>query len=321
MNIVACKVCGNTNNNEIFSVREMYLGLRENFLYQKCGNCGLMQLLDIPKDLAKYYPLDKYYSLKNEEDKNIRVEFLRKIKANYLLYNKNKFAGSLMSIGYKIPEYYEWLKKGNIQFEYKILDVGCGNGGLLKSLNKIGFTNLTGIDPFNDKDLFFGDIKIYKKNLFEMEGKYDFIMLNHVFEHLDEPQKVIKKLYNLLDNGKYLLIRTPVMNTYAWNIYSTDWMSLDAPRHLIIHTVKSIQLLCDMSGFKLDDVVFDSTEDGLVGSEQYKKDVALNDPGSFFHNRKTALFSKEKIDELKQIGKEKNITGNGDQAAFYLYKP
>ena len=72
------------------------------------------------------------------------------------------------------------------------------------------------------------------------------------------------------------------MNTYAWNTYNTDWMSLDAPRHLIIHTVKSIQLLCDMAGFKLDGVVFDSTEDGLVGSEQYKKDVALNVNRIFF---------------------------------------
>jgi SAM-dependent methyltransferase len=208
-----------------------------------------------------------------------------------------------------------------VQFDDKILDVGCGNGGLLKSLNRIGFTNLTGIDPFNDKDLFFGDIKIYKKDLFKMVGKYDFIMLNHVLEHLDEPQRIVKKLYDLLNNGRYLLIRTPVMNTYAWDTYNTDWMSLDAPRHLIIHTIKSIQLLCDMTGFKLDDVVFDSTEDGLVGSEQYKKDVALTEPGSFFSNRKTALFSKEEIDDLKKISKEKNINRDGDQAAFYLYKP
>ena len=321
MNIVACKVCVNPTNNKIFSVREMYLGLRENFFYQKCGNCSLMQLLNIPEDLSKYYPIDKYYSLKEEEDNNVHVEFLRKVKASYLLYNKNIIAGSLLSIGYKVPQYYAWLKKGKVQFEDKILDVGCGNGGLLKSLNKIGFTNLTGIDPFTDKDLFFGNIKIYKKSLFEMEGKYDFIMLNHVFEHLDEPVKVIKKLYDLLDNGKFLLIRTPVMNTYAWATYKTDWMSLDALRHLIIHTIKSIQLLCDITGFKLKDVVFDSTEDGLVGSEQYKKDVALIEPGSFFKNRKTALFSKEEIDELKRIAKEKNTSGDGDQAAFYLYKP
>ena len=321
MNIVACKVCGNTTNNEIFSVREMYLGLREIFFDQKCGNCGLMQLLNIPDDLSKYYPIDKYYSLKNEDDKNVRVEFLRKLKANYLLYNKNPFWGRLMSIGYKIPEYYEWLTTGNVQFEDKILDVGCGNGGLLKSLNKIGFTNLTGLDPFNDKDLSFGNIKIYKKNIFEIEGKYDFIMLNHVFEHLNEPQKIIKKLYDLLNHGKYLLIRTPVMNTYAWNTYKTDWMSLDAPRHLIIHSIKSMQMLCDMAGFKLEKIVFDSTEDGLAGSEQYKKNVAVNEESSFFKNRDTALFSKEKIDELKEIAKEKNISGEGDQAAFYLFKP
>ena len=75
MNIVACKVCGNTTNNEIFSVREMYLGIREKFLYQKCGNCGFDAVLDIPGNLSKYYPLDKYYSLKNEDDKKLRLNF------------------------------------------------------------------------------------------------------------------------------------------------------------------------------------------------------------------------------------------------------
>ena len=321
MDTVPCKVCANTLNNEIVEVREMYLGMRESFPYQKCGNCGLMQLLNIPADLARYYPPDTYYSLKGDSNEKVHVEWLRKIKTEHLLYQKNNLAGSLLSMGYTVPEYYQWLKKAKARFSDAILDVGCGSGGLLKSLNRMGFTNLTGIDPFNEKDLDYGDVKIYRKGIFKMEGKYDLIMLNHVFEHMDEPKKIIMKLYDLLNSGKYLIIRTPVMNNYAWHTYKTNWMSLDAPRHLIIHTGKSIQLLCNMARFRLDDVVYDSTEDGLIGSEQYKKDMPLVDPASYFSNRKESTFSKQQISDFKRTAMEKNKEGNGDQAAFYLYKP
>lgn len=321
MNSIPCKVCDNLENNKMFEVKEMYLGLREKFVYQHCGNCGLMQLLNIPENLSKYYPPDKYYSFKSEVNKKVKPELFRKIKAEYLLHNKNRIAGKLLSLGYKVPEYFEWLKKTKVHLTDAILDVGCGNGGLLISLNKMGFTNLTGIDPFNENDLDYGDIKIYKKTIFETEGEYDLIMLNHVLEHMDEAQNVINRLYDLLKNGKYLLIRTPVMESYAWHKYHNNWMNLDAPRHLIIHTIKSIKILCERSGFILKDIVFDATADSLIGSEQYQKNIALIDEDSYLKNRKSKLFSEKELEDFKIIANEKNKTGEGDQAAFYLYKP
>ncbi len=39
-----------------------------------------------------------------------------------------------------------------IKFRDRILDVGCGNGSLLAQLLKIGFTNLTGVDPFINEE-------------------------------------------------------------------------------------------------------------------------------------------------------------------------
>src|SRR3954469_22698703 len=196
--IKECKLCGNKEGNELFSIKEMQLGLRDFFRYMYCADCGCMQLLDLPPILSKYYPKD-YYSFKHDLIFPKRPDLLRKIKASYLLYGKNRLLGRLLSIGYKIPEYYDWLKIPEIKFDDSILDVGTGNGDLLLNFFKIGFTNLTGIDPFIDRERHYGNITVYKKNIFEMDGRYDYIMLNHVIEHMEEPKKVLKKLYQLLN--------------------------------------------------------------------------------------------------------------------------
>ena len=199
-----CTVCGNTNNNTLYEVKEMQLGLREMFTYMECGHCGCMQLEDIPEDLGKYYPNDGYYSFNLGLAVSEKPDTLRKLKASYLIYGKNKLPGSLLSIGYTAPDYYSWIKQAGVQYNDAILDVGTGNGSLLVNLFKIGFSILTGIDPFINANRQYGSINIYKKTIFELTGQFDFIMLHHAFEHMDEPLKVLQQLYRLLKKEKYL---------------------------------------------------------------------------------------------------------------------
>ena len=316
-----CKVCGNSTNNKLHKIKEMQLGLREMFDYSACANCGCMQLQNIPDDLGKYYPNEGYYSFNLGLDVRTKPDALRKIKASYLIYGKNKLIGSILSVGYKVPDYYSWIKNAGIQYNDVILDVGTGNGSLLLSLFKIGFTNLTGIDPFIDKDQHYGAINIYKKNIFETEGQFDYIMLHHAFEHMDEPLKVLQHLYKLVKPRKFLLIRTPVMGMYSWKHYDVNWMDLDAPRHIIIHSLKSMELLAQQAGFELRKTVFDGNYMSLIGSDQYAKDIALQDANSYMINKAASGYSKNGIKNFKAINLQNNATGQTDQAAFYLFKP
>lgn len=317
----SCKVCGNKTNNKLHQVKEMQLGLRETFSYMECANCGLMQLQNIPADLGKYYPNDGYYSFNLGLDVKNKPDALRKIKASYFIYGKNKIAGSILSAGYKKPDYYDWIKNTGVHYNDAILDVGTGNGSLLHSFYKIGFTNLHGVDPFIKKDKDYGSIKIYKKDIFETTGEFDLIMLHHVFEHIDEPLKVLQQLYRLLKKGKYLLIRTPVMGKYSWKKYGVNWMDLDAPRHIIIHSLKSMELLAQQAGFELRKTVFDGNYMSLLGSEQYAKDIALPDANSYMVNKEASGYTKNDIEKFKAINLQNNKDANADQAAFYLFKP
>lgn len=316
-----CKVCGNDINNSIYQVKEMQLGLREAFPYMHCSKCGCMQLENIPADLGKYYPNEDYYSFNLELDVKQKPDALRKIKSSYLLYGKNKLLGSLLSIGYKMPDYFSWVKIPGVRYNDAILDVGTGNGSLLLNLYKIGFTNLTGIDPFIDKEQHYGNINILKKDIYEMTGTYDYIMLHHAFEHMDEPHKVLQQLKNLLNPGKFILIRIPLMGMYGWKTYGLDWVGLDAPRHIIIHTIQSMQILAEKAGLQLQKIVFDSGPYHLWASEQYKNDIALMEPGSYMLNKEGSQFSKEQIKAFADIAAQTNKDGQGDQAAFYLFKP
>lgn len=316
-----CKVCNNVTGNRLYDIKEMQLGLREHFTYMECNDCGCMQILEIPADLGKYYPNEGYYSFNMELKVRKKPDLLRRIKSSYLLYGKNPLLGKLLSIGYKEPDYFSWVKTPRLQYNDAILDVGTGNGSLLLNLYKIGFTNLTGIDPFIEKEHHYGAVNILRKDIYEMEGQYDYIMLHHAFEHMDEPLEVLLQLNKLLKKDKYLLIRTPVMNMYSWKKYGVNWMDLDAPRHIIIHSLKSMEILAAKAGFEIRKTVFDGNYMSLIGSDQYANDIALPDANSYMKDKTASAYTEKDIENFKAINQTNNEQQQADQAAFYLYKP
>lgn len=316
----ACIICQNNSGNEEIKLKELQLGFNEEFTYQLCKNCGSLQLLDPPSDLARYYPNEDYYSFTEGIKKLKHPGSLRLAKTNYLLYKKSKLLGSLLSIGYKLPEFYTWMINSKAQLNDAILDVGCGNGLLLGKLHKMGFTNLTGIDPFINNEKDFGAVKILKKEIGEMKGKFDVIMMHHALEHMEDPVKEMKTAHSLLNENKMLLVRIPVMGNYGWHTYKEYWAGLDAPRHFFIPTEKGMRILADRTGFELEKIEYDTVDYLIWCSEQYKNGISLYAPNSRMVNKKKNIFTKEQIKEYKKILSSVNAKNYGDTAAFYLRK-
>lgn len=320
--MTACKICGNTEENKMHQAQERMFGMEGSFNYLECSNCSCVQLLNIPEDLGKYYPASQYYSYHSSiaEKKNSKLaNAIRKIQAAHLLLNKHPVMGSLLCVAYN-PPYLQWLRKAGVNFNDSVLDVGCGGGELLFRMRRNGFTNLTGTDPFNSKEIHKDGVNIYTKNVFELDGLYDFIMVNHAYEHMENPLDVLKKLYQLLKPKSYLLIRIPVSNAYCWKEYGIYWAPLDAPRHLYIHSEQSMKLLSDKAGFELKDVIHDGTAFQFWGSEQYKRGITLKAPNSYDVDKSKSIFSKAQIRAYKQRVKELNKAHLGGEAQFYLYK-
>lgn len=294
------------------------MGLGEEFMYQKCGSCGSMQLLEVPADLTKYYPTEEYYSFAHGVKTLHPPGILRTAKTKYLLYGTNRLLGSLLSIGYKIPDFTQWMKELGARLNDAILDVGSGNGMLLNRLYRMGFTNLTGIDPFASEEKDLGAIKIFKKEIYDLTGHYDVIMMHHVLEHLADPLAALQKAHSLLREGRSLLVRIPVMGNYGWHTYGEFWAGLDAPRHLFIPTEKGMRILAEKAGFAVTKVEYDTVDYLIWCSEQYKNGMSLYEKGSHMIDKKNSAFSKEDIRNFKSILAKENARGNGDTAAYYL---
>ena len=313
-----CKICQNSSGNKIHTAYEMYFGLREQFEYVECASCGCLQIKEVPKNLEKYYPINYYsYQLKSNPRKTPIRTFLRRQRSKYCLFGNNKI-WPLRSNKYSS---FKWFKKTNVKFDSSILDVGCGNGKLLNRMQRNGFHNLTGVDPFIKENLFYQNgVKVLKKEILELEGQFDLIMCHDSFEHMPQPLDVLKKFYELLKPNKFVLIKIPVASCFAWRHYGVNWFALDAPRHLFLHTIKSIKLLSKQARFKIVDIEFDSTENQFIYSELYLKDIPLVASSKYLHDSHRPIFSKQQIKAFKAKAEELNRKNDGDHACFYLYK-
>ena len=291
----------------------MMFGLRTKFEYCECGNCGCLQILAPPEDLSSYYPKN-YYSF---NPGNWISKFITKRLINDAYFGRDVI-GKILSwrLG---PHKAVWLKRIGINTTDAILDVGCGEAAFLRELHQIGFTNLTGIDPNIEQSIHVNEnFRVLKQTIDEIDSKYDLVMFHHSFEHLDNPLAVLQSVYEILQPDSYALIRIPIADSYAWQHYDVNWVQLDAPRHLFLHTRESMKFLAQKAKFEVVEVVCDSTAFQFIGSELYKMDIPLRTEIGI--EARKARFGRKELNQFRKHASVLNTQNEGDQACFYLYK-
>ena len=318
-----CRVCGNHSKNQFFTIREMQHGLRNSFTYFQCAQCLCIQIAEIPDDMSPYYPPD-YYSFNTQEGNeyiNSEMGFFKKIQAEYLTGENKSILGMLFTVAYDGPRVYHWIRMLKLKKHDHILDIGCGTGLTLKRMYQLGYKQLTGADPFIKENYRISEtFHIYKIDPLDLdeEHKFDCIMMHHSFEHMEFEEEVLKKARKLLKPAGRILIRIPVVSKSLMELYGTDLVSLDAPRHFYIHSEKSMDILCRKAGLKIDFVEYDAVESSFWASEQYKRDVPLASDSSYAKNRIASGFSKKEIRKYKHQIRQLNERGDSDTAAFYI---
>ena len=283
----ACEVCGNTYGNRRHVAREQMFGIGDDFCYLECAVCGCLQLLDVPDDLSGFYP-HGYYSF-DEPPRHSRRQLLRTLRTALALRLGPRRSDFLFREG--VAPYWLTLLSGSVGVRSRILDVGSGSGGLLVELQHQGFRHLLGLDPYIEADVEYpSGVCVLRQSLDVVEGTFDFIILNHSFEHMSEPQAVFNQIGNVLAPNGTALVRTPLADSLAWQRYGCDWVQLDAPRHLFVHTRRSIEILATKAHLRVIRVLYDSGAFQFWGSEQYRMGIPLESDRSYLRNPEDCVF-------------------------------
>ncbi|HSS34697.1 MAG TPA: class I SAM-dependent methyltransferase [Patescibacteria group bacterium] len=307
-------------------LREMLFGTRETFPYLRCRSCGALRIEAIPTDLARHYPPDYYSGSSAVSDPpaawTARMAERRQIQAS--LFGSASTTDRIVRRWAPKPSRElrgeaPLIKRSGLRsLDDPILDVGSGQvpSSLLR-LRRLGFTDLTGIDPFLADGPTYPGIRLERTSLDDVGGVYRLITLHHSFEHVPDPRATLAAAERHLLPGGTILIRTPVMGTWFWETYGVDWWELDAPRHLVLHTRASIELLAAAAGLAVAEVVWDSSYLEIVASEQIRRDLAWREPGSWFVDP-PAGFDESTIQSYRERAAQLNADGRAGRAGFYL---
>lgn len=225
-----CPICMSDDKKIIF-YRD-FTGMNELVPYRKynvvrCNSCKMLYAGDLHENMS----LEAYYkSISKYESKNYRISD-------------------------SISKYYDRLSKyilDNIDQQATILDVGCAFGGLLNTLKKHGYSNLTGLEPSRDncnyakdnynievKQGFIGDGKLRK-------DKYELIILSAVLEHVADLHNCINEITSMLTPDGKICIVVPDANTFYLN---RDLYQEYSTEHINYFTIDSLKKLFSMHNF------------------------------------------------------------------------
>jgi 2-polyprenyl-3-methyl-5-hydroxy-6-metoxy-1,4-benzoquinol methylase len=259
-NLKECPICLNKDIKLLLKQKDKNLGIPGEFSLYECSNCRGIFLNPQPsaKESEKFYPKREYYSLDKikTNDNSMKTRIKLKLFRIYFSEGKNIIDNIFFS-PIKFIARGTLVKKG-----IKLLDIGSGSGQFLYEMKQFGM-DVYGIEPgkFDEEgdkkynlNIKKGDLKSakYKKEYF------DLITINHVLEHLINPNETLLEIKKILKKNGTLIIGVPNTNSLAKIIYGKNWYQFDIPRHVINYSEKNLSFILNKNGFKVKNIRYNS---------------------------------------------------------------
>lgn len=230
-----CLLCGSDQLEEILQSRDFRLNNHERtFKFVKCNNCHLVFQYPLPtkKEMVDHYNQNILY--KNPKNLSKVKQYLHNhgLKKRSKLITKNKNQGLL-------------------------LDIGCGTGSFLEFMSQHTQFKVVGTEINKHNVAFIKDnysFPVYLGDLEQLkfpEKHFDVITLWDVIEHLPSPKTLLNRVHKILKPEGYLVIRVPNGDSLDYKIFGKYWAGIDAPRHYIIYTKKTLSDFLEGSGFSV----------------------------------------------------------------------
>lgn len=276
----SCDICGEKHLLFLFDGIDRAYPIQGVFRVVKCKSCGSIFLNPQPseEELSLHYPQMFYDSMNCGMSRDKTKETLKdRIKSKTLFYyynypSKANNQGKLLEKLFLFPLKFYLSNIIPWQGEGKVLDIGCGMGGQLSGLKKLGWDTY-GVEPNEYAAGYAKNAghKVIKGTLLGakfQDNFFDAVMLKHVLEHLHNPIETLIEIKRILKTNGSLYILTPISDNILFKIFKEKWHPLELPRHLWVPSTKGLRILCTKTGMRINKIKYVRT-DGLLGSIQY----------------------------------------------------
>lgn len=253
-----CPLGCNGSDRKVFTGCDRLHNLPGEFTVVKCQKCGLMRTnpRPMPESIGFYYPEDygPYLStyVENKGVKGKPRPFWKHWVKRVFQFNTDC-----------LPS----LAKG------RMLEIGCASGSFMHRMSKEGW-EVEGVEfsaAAATKARSLG-YKVHTGSLEtapDPEKLYDIVVGWMVLEHLHDPILALQKLYCWTKPGGWLVVSVPNVESIEARIFKDYWYALQLPTHLYHFTPKSLEMVLEKAGWRMERVFHQRIITNLLASLGY----------------------------------------------------
>jgi len=237
--IRSCIVCRETELKKVFQKSSPF---GEIFQLVQCKNCGLQFVHPQPSEdeIRKYY--QKHYFLQRT-DRGYN---------NYFSPAMKREIERIIQLNLKDLGFADYEQR--LGTERRALDIGCAAGYFVNFMSERGW-GAAGIDISPECVRFAQEV--LKKNVIRGDylsntyhHKFHLITLWATIEHLHHPDRVVKKMYDdLEEKGMLYLTTCRIGGVNFMKLFGKQWRFYNLPEHLYFFSYPTMKLLLEQFGF------------------------------------------------------------------------
>lgn len=262
-----CPICGGSIKRLMTDVRDVHYGLPGEWQWDECQLCSLWFLNPAPRESFLYgegYD-DDYYAFQTFAE---RETVGRKLARAVLRYDTRN------------------TRDPKFGTPGKLLDIGCGAGEFMFRMRQKKW-EVHGLEPNPGaakigRDHYGLDIQPSWEDADDAykDGSFDYIRLNHCFEHILQPDAALEFIHRKLKDHGRLFIGVPNTDSIPARMFGRYWWLHGAPVHPHNWSAKSLTLVLERNGFNVERWHTNSNFSGFLGSMQIRSNVLRGDYNS-----------------------------------------
>jgi SAM-dependent methyltransferase len=221
----ACVACGSHNAQK--------LGVKNELEIVCCRQCATIYTPYSPWYSSQYFYLGYYLKPEEVDPPACVKERLEEITAEFAPYRQTN----------------------------KLLDIGCGAGGLLEAARKHGW-NAQGLDVSSHAAKHVRELgfEVFEGELREAAypaAHFDVVTAAELLEHIFEPAALLREVARILRPGGLFWTTTPHARGISGRMLGLKWRCVWPPEHLQLFSIRGLKALLREAGFR--DIHVDTT--------------------------------------------------------------